>query len=450
MKNISKIPKLLGEDTRSQKASKNIIASMVIKGIDTIVYLALVPLTLGYLNPYEYGIWLTLNSILMWINSFDIGLGNGLRNKLAEAEANNNKELARTYVSTTFFMLIVLMSVIAIIGCILIYHLNWYDILGATEKNVSNLNKIVLLSFAIFCLNFVVKFVGNVYLALQLPAINNLMVTSGHLLSLIVIFILTKITKGSLLYVAVAYSISPVIIYLTAYPVTFFKVYSYLSPSIKFFDSEHLKSLLSVGFQFFLLQIAGIVLFSFSNIIISKEFGPDKVTPYNISYRYFSMMLMIIGLVSAPMWSATTDAFIRVDYTWIKKTIKKIQKIIMLMTVGIIIMVIFSCDIYRIWVGEEIDIPYLMSSLMALYILILMWSTSYSNFLNGMGKLRLQTIVTIIEALTFYPICHFLGCIWGVYGVISGMIIINSIGMIVNITQTHFILNNKVIENLAK
>lgn len=440
---LSAISNFIGSDSRSRKAGKNIIASIGIKGVDTFVYLALVPLTLGYLNPYEYGIWLTLNSILMWINSFDIGLGNGLRNKLAEAEANDDKTLARIYVSTTFFMLVALMSIIALVGGSLIYYLNWYKILGATEDSVPNLGNIVLLSFAIFCLNFVMKFIGNVYLALQMPAINNLMVSSGHLLALIVIYALTKTTDGSLLFVAVAYSISPVVIYAIAYPITFFKFYQYLSPSPRYFDSKYLKSLLSVGIQFFLLQVAGIVLFSFSNIIISREFGPDKVTPYNIAYRYFSMMTMVMGLISAPMWSATTDAFVKNEYDWIKKSIKKIHKIIIIMMSGLFLMVLLSKVIYRLWVGNEVDIPITLSSLMAIYVLVLMWSTSYSNFLNGMGKLRLQTVNTVVEAIIFYPVCIMLSGFWGIYGVLVGMIIVNGMGMVINIVQTHLILNNK-------
>ena len=102
-KNI--LSSLLKGDTRSVKAKKNIIASGLFKGADLLIYLLLVPVTLGYLNPYEYGIWLTLNSILAWINSFDIGLGNGLRNKLAEAIAKDDKVLARKYVSTTLIMI---------------------------------------------------------------------------------------------------------------------------------------------------------------------------------------------------------------------------------------------------------------------------------------------------------------------------------------------------------
>jgi O-antigen/teichoic acid export membrane protein len=65
---------------RTHKALFNIASSFVIKGASILLSLLLVPLTLDYLNPYEYGIWLTLSSVLMWINYFDIGLGNGLRN----------------------------------------------------------------------------------------------------------------------------------------------------------------------------------------------------------------------------------------------------------------------------------------------------------------------------------------------------------------------------------
>ena len=104
---------------RTKKAKQNIAASIVLKVIDTIAYLLIIPVTIGYLNSYEYGIWLTINSILTWIYSFDIGLGSGLRNKLAIAIAANDDNLGRKYVSTTFFSLVVLMIFIALVGFII-------------------------------------------------------------------------------------------------------------------------------------------------------------------------------------------------------------------------------------------------------------------------------------------------------------------------------------------
>ena len=85
---------------------------MLLKGGSIAISLLLVPLTLSYLNEYEYGVWLTLSSVLSWIYILDIGLGNGLRNKLTEAIALDDLKLAKIYVSTTFYSLTFIVIVI--------------------------------------------------------------------------------------------------------------------------------------------------------------------------------------------------------------------------------------------------------------------------------------------------------------------------------------------------
>lgn len=429
---------------RSVKAKKNIIASALIKGLDTLVYLMLVPITLGYLNPYEYGIWLTLSSILMWINSLDIGLGNGMRNKLTEAIAQNNKELGQIYVSTTFIMLIVLMSCMILLGSIIGPFIDWYDILSASYDKVPHLSEIVNLSFIIFCINFIFKFIGNIYLAMQLPAINNLLVVAGHILSLIIIYILTLTVPGNLLLVAVVYSASPLIIYLVAYPITFGKIFPYLKPSFKAFRKDYLKNLVNVSLQFFILQLSGIVLFSLANIMISHLFGPEEVTPYSIAYRYLSSMLMVSNLILAPMWSATTDAYIRGDIEWIKRSILKIHKLLILVIGCVTLMTVFSGLVYKLWIGSNVYISISLTISIGVYVCILIWSMSYSNFLNGLGKLKLQTMISIISALVFIPLCYILGKYFDVVGIVIGMCILNFGVLIINKIQF-----TKVIENRA-
>lgn len=440
-----KVKSFFKGNSRTVKAKKNIIASFGLKGIDAIVYLLLVPVTLDYLNPYEYGIWLTLNSILTWINTFDIGLGNGLRNKLATAIAKQDRTLGKTYVSTTFLMLLVLMGSVIIVGTISEPFINWYEILNTTPDQINHLDQIVYLAFSIFCINFIFKSIGNVYLAMQLPAVNNLMVVSGHLLSLIIIFILTKTTSGSLFWVALTYSCSPLIIYLIAYPITFCKIYPYLRPSLRFFKFKYLKDLFNMGVQFFILQLSGILLFAFANLLISHMFGPEKVTPYSISYRYFSLLPMGMTLILAPLWSATTDAYAKGDEEWIKKTIYTITRILGYAFIIIAIMVGCSPLVYRLWIGSEVKIPILLSCVMGIYIFILIGSLSFSSILNGLGKLRLQTINTVLMAILFLPICYFLGKIYEITGIVIGMCIVNTSGLILNYIQV-----NKLIKHTAQ
>ena len=78
---------LLKGHERSIKAKKNILGLLAIKGASIIIGFIMVPLTIGYINPTRYGIWLTLSSIVAWLSYFDIGFGHGLRNKFAEALA---------------------------------------------------------------------------------------------------------------------------------------------------------------------------------------------------------------------------------------------------------------------------------------------------------------------------------------------------------------------------
>ena len=81
---------------------RNIVGSFAVKGINVLISLLLIPLTIGYINSKLYGVWLTLSTIVTWISFFDIGLGNGLRNRAAEAIAHGKIKYARVLVSTSY------------------------------------------------------------------------------------------------------------------------------------------------------------------------------------------------------------------------------------------------------------------------------------------------------------------------------------------------------------
>lgn len=82
---------------------------------------------------------------------------------------------------------------------------------------------------------------------------------------------------------------------------------------------------------------------------------------------------------------------------------------------------------------------------MGLYICIIIWSLSYSNFLNGLCKLKIQTLNTVAVALLFIPLCYLLGKEFGVTGIVIAMCMSNISGLLLNIIQF-----NKVIKNRAK
>ena len=84
---------------------------IVLKGGNVLVGLLLVPLTLHFVSSETYGIWLALSSIVAWFSFFDIGINNGLKNRLTEALAHQDMVLAKKYVSTTYALMVLIFMV---------------------------------------------------------------------------------------------------------------------------------------------------------------------------------------------------------------------------------------------------------------------------------------------------------------------------------------------------
>lgn len=430
-------------DPRSIKAKKNIFWSFLIKGASIIISLSLVPLTLNYLSSYDYGVWLTLSSILTWVNYMDIGLANGLRNRLTETFADGNRKLGQIYVSTTFFLLTLIMTIFFLLFLVLQLCIDWSVILNAKQVTVKNLNTIIVVAFAFFCLSLIFKLTGIILIADQRPAANDLITLMGSALSLLVIFILTKTTQGSLYNVIVTFTAFPALILLLSYPVIFGTKYKYLKPSISSIRLKYFKNLMHLGIQFFIMQISSIIIFSSSNIIISHTLNPEQVTPYNIVFKYFSIITLLFNIAITPMWSATTEAYAKKDLDWIKKGIKSMLKVWGICVLGIFIMIFCSEFIYNIWVGQKVKIPSTLTILMGIYSILLLWSVCFSTFLFGIGKLRLQLLNIVFVAIVFIPLAVWMTRTYGIYGIVIALCLTNLSGAILNPIQFKKIISKK-------
>lgn len=410
----------LNQNPRTRKINRNIVYSLIIRGIGILISLILVPITLDYLNNYEYGIWITLNSILTWINFFDIGLGNGLRNKLAEAVAHKDLKLGQKYVSSTFFLTALISFSICVLMLVANQYINWNYLLNV-DASVNNLKLIVGATLISICIGFVTRNVGIIYLSFQQTWINGLLACLGSLLSLLWIIVMKLTMNPSLLWVAIAYSFSPVIIYLIAYPITFYKKYPELRPTLRSIKAKYFKSLGGLGIKFFILQMACLIIFSTSNFIVSHIFTPAEVTPYNICFKYFNLIVMTFGIISAPFWTAITDAYTKQDVTWIKINVKKMMRICLLLCLILVIMIFVSKPIFIWWVGNDVIIPYSLSISLAVYTAIYLWTSMCCCYSNGTGKLEGQIYSMSIAAVCFIPLSFALANLWGVIGIAYAM-----------------------------
>lgn len=434
--------RIKGTDARTALVRKNILFSFLIKGWSALVMLLLVPITLRCLGDYTNGVWLTISSMLVWIDQMDIGLGRGLQNKLAAALAKEDYKEARRVVSNTFFMLVLIIVPIFLILLATVNISDIYAFLNVDEAAVPGLYNTLSIALLLVCSTFIFKFIGNFYMGLQLPAVNNMLVTISQTIILAATCIAYFTGAHSLMIIAVINTACPLLTFLCAYPYSFYKKYRKLAPTLSDFNWRISKSLFTMGTKFFILQISGAILFFTSNILISKILSPAEVTPYQIVYRYFTVITIIFAVISTPYWSATTDAYERGDFEWIENSRRKMNKVMAMLFALVGIMTIASPLVFYIWIGDKTEITFTLTVCEALYVIVLNGSLSFSYFINGTGKLHLQMILTALAAVLFIPLAYLLTSLWHdvncIILLMTGLILPN---LVCNAIQFHKIVS---------
>ena len=105
------------------------------------------------------------------------------------------------------------------------------------------------------------------------------------------------------------------------------------------------------------------------------------------------------------------------------------------------ILLIGSAQIYKVWIGN-ITIPFSVSLAMMVYVIGYCWLQINCYLLNGIGKIRMQFYLYIVNLVINIPLAIILARYIGLPGVIlSNIITLVGMGIVLHI-QSRKVLNN--------
>ena len=432
-----------GGHERTLKIKRNIIYTLLIKGTSVLVGFVLIPLTIGYLNKGQYGIWLTIASLVSWMNTFDIGLSNGLRNKMAHSLALNETDNIKKYVSTTYAMLFLISLAIFSVFFIVGSFFNWNQLLNIENSVSYNIWPVILIALGSFCVQFFLQPINSVLTATHQPFKSSLILLMGQVLTFVLTYLLTIFTQGSLFTLVFVVAGSPLLVFLIANVYYFSTELKPYAPKYSYIDFGTGRSLLSVGGVFFFIQMGAVVLYQTDNIVITRTLGPAEVTTFNVAYKYFSIISVLFGIIMTPYWSAFTDAAAKNDWEWIKQSIRK-MRMLWLYVSGIALLLYLCSNIfYKAWLHNKVIVPDILSLTMAIYVITVAWQSIYAYSLNGIGKLRMQLIFVVATAILNIPLSVFLINRVGISGTVIANIILVFIMNIIFTYQVNMIVKQK-------
>ena len=393
----------------SRALLKSIAGTIGVKGLSLLISLFTTAAYMHYFSEQEIlGVWLALVSMLNWIMSFDLGIGNGLRNKLVEALSAGNKKLIKQSISSAYVLLGVVSLAILIIGNIILGYVPWNNLLNISTEVLSAemLLMVVRITFTGVILQFFLRIIISILYALQKPAIANFVTLISH--SLILVFVCLfradSVETGMLiLAIMQAVTVNLPLIVVTIW--IFTHELSEAKPSTKEYIHDLAKKILNLGMQFFWIQLALLIINSTNDFLIANIYGPGYVVEYQVYDKIFVLLSSGFSLITVPIWSAVTKALTEKNYVWIKKTYKMLALTATAISVIALILPLFYQIIVNIWLGSAaIEVKLSNAYFFAIYNVILIFNYASTSIANGVGQLGIQMKCNTVAAILKIPL----------------------------------------------
>jgi len=385
-------------------------------------YLTL-PYVLNKLGSDQYGIWIAIYSTITWIIFFDMGLGNGLKNKLTNSIVKNRYDHAKSYIINGYLVSGIISFIIFVTTISFVNLINLVEFFNIKTISDQFVKQVVIFNIFFVCLNFISRLNEQFYYSTHKSEIVGLKVIVTQVLSFLGILLLVKYDQLDLFSLTLNYGLIQTVVevFFTIY---FFRNNPNLIPNKRVVKATKPGELMSLGLKFFLIQISMLIIFNTDNFLILKYLDANSVTIYSLIAKLFSFFIMVSNIILTPYWVLFGEAYIKKDFKWIKKVLMKFSYLSLIILATALIMAYSSELILNLWIGKKLNIDLTFTILFAILIFLRIFNNVYMYFLNGTGFIKLQMYLYIFGAIINIPITILLLKLgMGLSGIVLGGII---------------------------
>jgi len=388
---------------RYRRALFSILANIASKGLSLILTVISVSLTIPYLGVERFGVWMTISSFVALLSFLDLGIGNALTNRVAQAATKSHAELVRV-ISGGIIILMALGLIIGIFLVMIASYVQWETLLKIENLNLLPEIKKTGVCFAVlFGMSIFSGGCQRIFAGLQQSYISHIFSSFGFILGCLALLVAARHEAGIEILLFIVFG-SQVFASSLLLLVLLWRKQLHVRGSIAFAKNEFFH-LYHNGALFFLLQIGGIVGWGADSLIISSSIGVTQVAIYTVVQRLFQMGSQPFMVINTPLWGAYADAEAHGDKSFIRKTLKRS----MLLTLGgagsiSLILVVFHAPIISWWTDGFIMTPIYLVILCGVWSVLDACGNAFAMFLNGTNVIRQQLYAVLIFILLALPL----------------------------------------------
>jgi O-antigen/teichoic acid export membrane protein len=372
-----------------------------------------VPLTVRYLGPERYGMWMTISSLFAVLSFADFGIGLGLVSAIARSDGSDDRSAAIRLVSSAFFMLSGI--AVLVLGAFLLAYpfVPWAKVFAVTGDDAAyEAGPCILVFMILFTVGLPFTIVQRIQMGLQESWLSNLWLSFGSLLALFGVLTAALLHAGVVWLVA-AMSGGPVIATVANSVVEFTSRRPDLRPKFQNYSFRVLKTLLASSVIFVALQFLSIVSTATDSMIIAHVCGVSAVGPYAVTYKLFQTSL-VFGLFVFPLWPAIGEALARGDLGWARLALKRATLVSVCVGAAFALgLLLFGQALVRMWAGPTLVPDTMLVRAFSIWVILGAFGGAMTTLLNNAQFLRRQLAISAAAALTSIglkiPLAYWLG-----------------------------------------
>ena len=397
---------------------------MLSKGIVLVVNAISIPITVRYLGAEGFGVWVTISTTLSMLLVLDLGVANSLTNFISEAYAKDDREHASTYSTTALAVLVAIASILGGITYWIWPALHWERLFHlSSTAQAPVVGHAVAAALVLFFIGLPAGLAPKILGGYQELRAANVFTSVGGIFNLVSIIILVRLHAG-LVALVTASSAALVCANLLCLVWIWYWHKPWLSPRLSQIRGNAARRMMSTGGEFFVLQIAGLIVFNSDNMVVTHYLGPAEVASYSIAWRLVGYAAFAQTLISPSLWPAFSEAFARKDMEWIRMTFQRTMRLTMGVALGsTVVFASLGRWIIRVWATRAAVPTEGLLLLMCIWVLTSTFMNNTATILVAKGQTRSLAITGLVAAAGNLALSIYWVQRIGAAGVILGTIV---------------------------
>jgi O-antigen/teichoic acid export membrane protein len=382
-----------------------------------------VPLILDYLGKDQYGLFVTITSVLVWLTLFDFGIINGLVNSISEAFGKDDRVAAASYVTTAFYLLIAL-ALVGVLGfSVIVRFIPWADVFAVRGTvDEAFLQKCVVAAIIPIFIKFPFSIIPQIYAGYQKSYVSSFFFALGSLVTILALWLGIRLNVDMPILIVI-FGGSSIIALIVNLIYTIGKDMPWLRIRFQYLSKRALRRLLDTSVPLFLFQVGGLLVNQTQLVVLAHTTNLSVVADYSILMRLYSAYGGVLLMATRSFVPSFREAYDRGDHVWIRKGFTRMVLIrLMLASLAAASLILIGNLFLKIWLHQDsISFGIGVWIVMALLMVSSTWSTSFSDLLIILDHIWIQVFLVLLNGVSTLALTILLSSNYGVLGATFGL-----------------------------